>query len=64
MVLHLSSGTDFGHYVLVLFDGNKYYIYDDSINKKINENIFDYTPQNRKIIDTNAVMYFYYKQPN
>ena len=62
MILHLSSGTNYGHYVTVMFDGEKYYLYDDSINTKINRNIFEYTQKNVDIINKNTVMYFYYKK--
>jgi hypothetical protein len=61
IILHLSSGINYGHYVLVLFDGNKHYLYDDMNNKKIiNCPINFENDDNIEYIERNSVMYFYY----
>jgi hypothetical protein len=58
-VMHISTNTEYGHYVLVLFDKENHYKYDDSLGVKIINNKIDYD-SNKEFIERNSVMYFYY----
>jgi hypothetical protein len=64
IILHLSSGTEHGHYITILSDkcGN-YYVYDDSSGRKIIDCKFDFMqPRNQELIERNSIMYFYYNE--
>lgn len=60
-VLHLGSSINFGHYVLILYDNEKHYIYNDMSNTKIVNNVIDYTHM-KDSIERNSIMLFYYPQ--
>ena len=61
IILHISSGIDYGHYVLIMFDGKNYYIYYDMLCKRIIDNQIDYKQYN-DFIEKNSIMFFYYPQ--
>jgi hypothetical protein len=62
VILHLSSGMDYGHYITILSDKeNNHFVYDDSSGKKIIDCKFDYDySSNRELVERNSIMYFYY----
>ncbi len=60
-ILHFGSSINFGHYVLIIYDQQKHYMYNDMSNIKIINNVIDYKKMIDKI-ERNSIMFFYYPQ--
>lgn len=59
VILHLGGSIHFGHYILVLYDKEEYYVYNDMNGSKIKDNPINYKKV-RELIERNSIMYFYY----